>query len=78
MPAPSYDELQHAVEFLQSVRQEPSLLQYFEEDILRLEDLSSWAQSLGYALSDESLAHALKLELRFRWAAVGHRALEPS
>lgn len=78
MPEPTYDELKNAVDFLQSVRQEPSLLQYFDETILSLHDLSAWAQSIGYDLSDESLARALQLELRFRWAAVGHPALIPS
>lgn len=78
MPEPTYDELKNAVEFLQSVQQEPSLLQYFDEAILSLHDLSAWAQSLGYALSDESLAHALQLEIRFRWAALTYPALQPS
>lgn len=78
MPAPTRDELRYAVEFLQAVHQEPSLLQYFDETILSLVDLSDWAKSLGYELSEESLARALQLEVRMRWMSGHHRALEPS
>lgn len=78
MPASTPDELRYAVEFLQAVRQEPSLLQYFDETILSLVDLSDWAKSLGYELSEDSLARALQLELRMRWMSGHYRALQPS
>lgn len=66
------------MEFLSAVREEPALLHYFDEDILSLEDLSDWAQSLGYELSDESLIRALGTELNFRWASGVARIIQPS
>jgi len=71
-------EVRAAMEFLSAVREDPSLLHYFEEDILSLEDLSDWAQSLGYELSDESLTRALETELHFRWASGVTRIHQPS
>lgn len=71
-------ELRSALEFLQAVRQDPSLLQYFDETILSLQDLRIWAESLGYTLSDASLIQALETQLNFRWATARHRVPQPN